>query len=108
MSNEELQGEYKKAIKGRIIVLLDRYIDEKSYFDAAYVIKQFLPYNYDFLSSYIQRLYPLNKDFLSELLRKNLGSVSYLKTNFFSLYELLTSIFKQEECFSIKHILFQF
>ena len=44
LSNEELQGEYKKAIKGRIIVLLDRYIDEKSYFDAAYVIKQFLPY----------------------------------------------------------------
>lgn len=105
LSNAELQGEYKKAIKGRIIVLLDRYIDEKSYFDAAYVIKQFLPYNYDFLSSYIPRLYPLNKDFLSELLRKNLGSVSYLKTNFFSLYELLTSIFKQEECFAIKQYL---
>lgn len=101
-SNEVLQSAHKEIVKEKVSKLLDSYINEKSYYDATYVIKQFLKYNYEFLDPYIQRLYPLIKDFLSELLLENLESAYILRTRFFSSYKSLTSIFRKEECITLK------
>lgn len=102
LSNEELQGFHKDKIKEKVSMLLDRYINERSYYDATYVIKQLQKYNYEFLTSYITKLYPLIKVYLSEILRKNIDSAYVLEHNFFSSYISLTSIYGKEDCLTLK------
>lgn len=102
LSTEELQGVHKEKIKEEVSKILESYINEKSYYDANFIIKQFQRYHYDFLSPYVEKLYPLIKAFLSEILLKNLESAHLLEQNFFSSYSSLTSIFRNEECIFLK------
>ena len=93
LSEDDIRS-FKKEITSSITPILDNAIDEREYTRVIDYIKQLTIIGEDFFNSYKHKLLPLLKDTLKESL---LNATSNNKSNFFSIYEHYTSIYKKTE-----------
>lgn len=102
---KSLPKEEFKAYEKDILSLLDNYINEKSFYNATYIINLLQIIGNKHFLYYKQILLPSIIDFLSESLHNDLDSPELLQRNFFPSYNLLTSIYEKENKITIEQML---